>query len=153
MLVKWGLTQACQNIFKSNWKLNHWHFRNDIQIYHLKLQFYFLLKHRWDVNIPMKKNLTWITWSSNLTRSLGLGIFSANSLRKQAFAADSRCMVKFYNKRKTSAIHTYIKLYLNSNFRVANKLISSSWHYIKLYRKYIYTLNARKENINYNSQF
>ena len=28
-------------------------------------------------------------------------------------------------------IHTYIKLYLNSNFRVANKLISSSCHYIK----------------------
>ena len=82
MLVKWGLTQACRNIFKTNWKLNHWHFRNDIQIYHLKLHFYFLLKHRSDLNIPMKKNLTWITWSSNLTRSLGLGIFSVNSLRK-----------------------------------------------------------------------
>ena len=41
----------------------------------------------------------------------------------------------------------YIKLYLYSNFRVANRLISSSWHYIKIIQKiyiyiYTYTLNA-----------
>ena len=42
---------------------------------------------------------TLFTSSSALSSSSGLGVSSVESLRKHAFAAESRCMVKFYMKK------------------------------------------------------
>ena len=63
----------------------------------------------WDrYTTKLKNNLSWITWSSKLTRSRGLGIISANLLRKQAFRAEIRCNVKFCKKGKQRQYCNYM---------------------------------------------
>ena len=82
-----------------------------------------------DILFPNKEVKDANHWLSFLSFHMSLGKWKNASSWMNAFFSTYGLTPKAL---RVISVITWHKLYLYSNFRVANKLISSSWHYIKI---------------------